>query len=75
MNCLRYVGLSSIRKDEELKGLNLKLQSLCSGNHNFYIEDKKLGLIKLSDKNGSLLPVSSPTRNQLLVVIIESIDQ
>ena len=52
--------------------MSQKLKKLFKGrNNNYYIEDRKLGLIKLSEKNGSLLPVSSPTRNQLLVVIVE----
>ena len=52
--------------------MSQKLKKLFKGrNNNYYIEDRKLGLIKLSEKNGSLLPVSSPTRNQLLIVIVE----
>ena len=67
-----FIGLSTIRKDEDLKGLHKALSGLYLGEttNNYYIEDKKQGLIKIVDKSTTLLPASSPTRNQLLVVVV-----
>ena len=69
---LVFIGLSTIRKDEDLKGLHKALSVLYHGEttNNYYIEDKKQGLIKIVDKSTTLLPASSPTRNQLLVVVV-----
>ena len=69
---LVFIGLSTIRRDEDLKGLHKTLSVLYHGEttNNYYIEDKKQGLIKICEKSTTLLPASSPTRNQLLVVVV-----
>ena len=71
-----FIGLSTIRKDEDFKGLHKTLSKLYHGEttNNYYLEDKKQGLIKITDKSptsATLLPASSPTRNQLLMVLVE----
>lgn len=41
----------------------------------YYIEDRKQGVIKISGEDNSLLPASSPARNQLLIVVVEQVGE
>jgi hypothetical protein len=74
---MRYTGLSSIKKDAQMKELYRLLSSLYrADNHDvYYIEDRKQGLIQISEKSGDLLPSASPTRNQLLIVVVERLSE
>lgn len=39
----------------------------------YYLEDRKSGLTKIEATDGKLIPQASPTKNQLLVVVVEQI--
>ena len=44
--------------------------------HNcYYIEDKKLGVIPVKETDDTLLPIPSPARNQLLIVVVEPLEE
>jgi hypothetical protein len=72
-NELYYHGLTKLKKESQFAELHKLMSSLFPGQENncYYIEDRKLGVIKISADDTALLPASSPARNQLVIVVVE----
>jgi hypothetical protein len=61
----------SIKKDSRKDDLLALLVSAYPASSGYYIEDKKRGLMRLVADDNGLLPAASPSRNQLLMAIVE----
>jgi hypothetical protein len=60
----------TIKKDSR-RGELLSLLATAYPDSTYFLEDRKHGLVKLAAGDSDLLPAASPSRNQLLVAVVE----